>query len=281
MHLIRLLIIFLWLLPSPLQAADKLFLLGDSCVRCHLLCETRARENSVIAWREGVHFRPDTGCSDCHGGDRFLYMDFKPGHMGIPDRSQTIGICEKCHEQQVFDFVQRSRPEKGKVLCAATCVTCHGYHRVPPAKNSILSERTCNKCHSFELARSLLSALKAAEARMSAVEERIAQYEKNGSPVLSYKADQAIINTEFSRSIHRLPLSRVEGWTKEKTMTSLIALEKRMERSPPAKWQMQGMFVLVFLAIVLVLLALYLRSVNKKEKKDDGKERGQQWVEGA
>jgi hypothetical protein len=253
----------LW--PLALFASEKVFLLQDSCVRCHFLCENKAKENSVIAWKKSVHFRPDSGCSDCHGGDRFFYMDFKPGHMGIPDRAQTVVMCEKCHEPQVHDFVQRRRPVPGKTMCAATCVNCHGYHRVAKADSGIITKTTCGGCHSLEPAQKIFSATKAVETTMDAVKEKRGQYQEAGFPVRSIKTELESIQRQYSRAFHSVPLSKLEEHLASRIMDSLHGLMEKMERSTPAKWWAQGVAALAFLAAVIILLAFFQKAVNKRK----------------
>ncbi len=258
-------IVFLMLWPTSLFAADKLFLLQDACVRCHLLCEERSKENSVIAWKKGVHFRPDSGCSDCHGGDRLYYMDFQPGHMGIPDRSQTVAMCEKCHETEVRDFVNRQRPAAGMKMCTASCADCHGYHLVNKADRGLINQTICGSCHSPDKAESVVSAIEAVEAKMTDIEGKIDHYEKNGFPVTTLKRQLEDVRMQFARSFHSQGLSRLEGHITEETVASLKNLEREMKKSNPARWRIQGVMVLSFLAAVLAVLVFY-QQTSKKDK---------------
>ena len=258
-------IVVLMLWSTSLFAADKLFLLQDACVRCHLLCGERSKENSVIAWKKGVHFRPDSGCSDCHGGDRLYYMDFQPGHMGIPDRSQTVPMCEKCHQPEVRDFVNRRRPGAGIKMCTVSCADCHGYHLVNNADGGLINDTTCGGCHSPDKAIIIISAMKTAESRMAAIEGKIDHYEKNGFPVTTLKRELEEVRRQYARSFHNQEISRLEGHITEKTMDSLENLEREMKKSNPSKWRIQGVMVLSFLAAVLAVLVFYQQTSRKRK----------------
>ena len=256
-------LLMLW--PGSLFAADKFFLLQDACVRCHLLCEERSKENSVIAWEKGVHFRPDSGCSECHGGDKLYYMDFQPGHMGIPDRTQTVAMCEKCHEPEVRDFVNRQRPADKK-LCTASCVDCHGYHMVNKADGGLINEAICGSCHSPDKAINIISAMNIAEASMAAIEGKIDHYKKNRFPVTTLKRQLKDVRRQYARSFHDQELSRLEAHITKETMALLNDLEGEMKKSNPAKWRLQGVMVLSFLSAVLAVLVFYQQTSRKSKR---------------
>ncbi len=259
------LLFLLLVLVSKTTAQDRLFLLQDNCIKCHLWCETKSGENSVVKWKRSVHFRPDTACADCHGGDRLLYLDFKAGHMGMPDRNQSVGMCEQCHEQAVRDFIGRKVSQTKNNKCTVSCVDCHGHHQIEKPDAPAMFQRTCRKCHSPDKAAAIANTIQKTESRLAFVEAEIKSHETSGLPVLTPKEMLKDIQRQYARGFHKNTFSKQEPFLTGELSYAIDDLEDRLGRSAPNQWHIQGYMVIAFLGLICVLLTAYLATLKKKE----------------
>ncbi len=256
------LILFVALSPAT---ADDLYLLQDNCVRCHLTSERNTTENSVISWKQSVHYRPDSVCIDCHEGDKFLYLDFKKGHMGIPTAFKATAMCGKCHQNEYNAFIYlRSGSASGKIKCAASCVTCHGSHKVKKADGSLINKQNCGKCHPFEKVKTLDDTIKAAQKAILEIERRILDREKKGFPSETAKSQIETIKKAYASSFHSLTTKQLIRYITDQTMVSLKQVDLKIDGSSTQRWAFEGVVVLVFLVICVVLAIYFLMSLTRR-----------------
>ncbi|MBW1989873.1 MAG: hypothetical protein JRI97_10055, partial [Deltaproteobacteria bacterium] len=140
-------VVLAFLAAGLARGEEPLFVLQDACVRCHLLGEDGRKDNSVLAWKQSVHFSAQSSCADCHGGDRLLYMDFAKGHMGLPTRAEALAACAKCHPALADPAATRPVAFGRQDTCTADCITCHGYHAVQKPGAHLLNAANCDPCH--------------------------------------------------------------------------------------------------------------------------------------
>jgi predicted CXXCH cytochrome family protein len=147
----------------PAHPAAGLAKPASSCVVCH---GEEGRDLSL-----GSHASAGIGCVECHGGVEGP-LEVAAAHAGgvanLKDRRAAIAACARCHSD-----VERMRSwglrtdqaslyavsQHGKRLAAdpaaevATCVTCHGAHRVVSVAdtrspvNRLRQVETCGRCH--------------------------------------------------------------------------------------------------------------------------------------
>ncbi len=250
---------------SPAISKD-LYILQDNCVRCHLTSERDTEENSVISWKQSVHYRPDSGCTDCHGGDKFLNLNFKKGHVGTPTASEATAMCGKCHQNEYKAFVYlRSGSTSGKIKCAGSCVTCHGSHRIKKPDGSLINKNNCGKCHTFEKVKQLDNTIKAAQTAILTLEKRIINREQKGFPTETVKSQLETIKTAYASSFHALTTNQLIGYITEQTMDSLKRVDMKMDDSSTFRWVFEGIVVVAFLMICVVLAIYFLISVTKRK----------------
>ena len=243
-------------------APQNTFILQDACVRCHLTGENYGRENSVVEWKKSVHFRLDSGCADCHGGSRFVYLSFKQGHMGLPKESEQTEMCGKCHAEAKDYFTNRPKNEGGKSGCTVTCVGCHGYHNVQQPGPGLVNEQNCGHCHSFDRAKSLRKTYERAWETFEADEKRIASYDEESFPTQSYKARLEEIRKEIAKAFHSQPVVKIDGALKGSTMKSFADLESEMDKRSPRKWKIEGFIVVLFFIAVVVAAWRYQATIT-------------------
>jgi hypothetical protein len=266
-------ILFLLLaLPATLFAAPKFFLEQDMCVRCHLLGGNLGAENPVILWRRSAHYRPDSGCADCHGGDKYLYIDYEKGHAGLPDRARTLEDCGRCHAAEKADALEKPAGEPGEFNCSVNCADCHGYHYVPEADVSLLNERRCGRCHPFGLVEPHKLMADGVAAATSAVEKKIALYEDQSFPVQSVKRKLDAIRKDFTSSFHSRPPERIRE-SSLSIIESIKGLLEGMEDFSPRKFRFSGAVIISFLVVLLVLLIGCQRTLDSERQ--TGKEGGE------
>lgn len=258
--------IFLLFANTPAEAREKMFLLQDQCVRCHLLAENQGREHPVVAWKKSAHFRPDTSCADCHGGDRFFTMEFKKGHMGIPSPAETLAICVKCHEKEKADFENRFTGRAGNYACTVSCVHCHGHHQVEKAHAGLVDENACGTCHAFSRADRIRKRLEATQELFGAVRTNLMEREEAGFPVLDAQKKLNDLEKSFTRAFHAVPMETLDRRLSLEVLLPLEELKKRTNHKPVRNWRWHGLIILAVLFAAAFLAGLYLKSVNKKGK---------------
>lgn len=120
----------------------------NKCFTCHL--------QSKKDYLQGVHAL-DNGagaqCSDCHGTH---YVQPARGPKSLVNRMNIASTCSSCHQGVVAESYAESFHGKAVSLGstkAATCVDCHGPHKIlgPENPGSTVAEanvpQTCAKCH--------------------------------------------------------------------------------------------------------------------------------------
>jgi hypothetical protein len=145
----------------------------NSCYDCHK--SVNAKQAAITdAWQASVHGKAGVGCADCHGGDPrsdqvTVAMSKDANFVGVPGRSQTVGICGSCHSdpnrmrQYNLSTDQYSKywtSVHGQRLLAANdtrvaiCIDCHGTHDIKKASDPTAPvypfnvPKTCASCHS-------------------------------------------------------------------------------------------------------------------------------------
>jgi predicted CXXCH cytochrome family protein len=135
----------------------------SSCVVCH---GAEGRELAL-----GGHARAAIGCVECHGGVEGP-LEVEAAHAGridkLADKRAAIAACARCHSdvERMRSYGLRTDQaslyavsQHGKRLAedpaaeVATCVTCHGAHRVLSVSdsrspvNKLRQVETCGRCH--------------------------------------------------------------------------------------------------------------------------------------
>jgi hypothetical protein len=145
----------------------------NSCADCHKSVD--AKQASITeAWGASAHGKAGVGCADCHGGDPrsdqiTVAMAFGASYLGVPSRTQTVGICGGCHAS-VQRMAQYNLPTDQfakywtsvhgqRLLTAgdsrvAICIDCHGSHDIKKASDPAAPvypfnvPKLCSGCHS-------------------------------------------------------------------------------------------------------------------------------------
>ena len=145
-----------WQMSGGTQPVDKLVFdlpiadarvlplaVSEACQKCH---EDRAVEIKSSAHtrilNEGNRFAPV--CADCHSGHDITAVD----------RQKISQICSKCHLAEYSAYkgsVHGAALEKEGNPDVATCIDCHGAHKVQGPREiefrSTIASDVCGKCH--------------------------------------------------------------------------------------------------------------------------------------
>ena len=154
---------FAFLRPGQAQTVDEA---SYSCMVCH--------GEQKVEYQESIHEKRGILCHDCHGGDptsldQEISMSPKTGFVGKPPKQKLTFLCGNCHADrkrmqpfgipthQLDDYktsqhgialLERNDPN------AATCIDCHGTHRILLADNPESKvfptnlPQVCAGCHS-------------------------------------------------------------------------------------------------------------------------------------
>lgn len=226
------------------------------CVRCHLLGDNLGQGTPVLPWMFSVHFRADSGCVDCHGGNKYFLPGLSRGHAGLPDAAGSIQQCGKCHALEMSLFISRPPGDPGKFNCTVTCISCHGYHRVEEAESGLINPVACGRCHEFDPVQPHKKALEATQAKIDLIEGRVGRIKEMGFPVASLNMELADVKSDFVDLFH----GKRSGQFKKETagiMESLEDIEALIDKVSPVKWYFSGAMVVGFLLVVVVLLIGY------------------------
>jgi len=264
------------LLPLSVLAQSAMFLEGDMCVRCHVLSYELDAPDPTLNWRRSVHFRPDSGCADCHGGEKSFYSDLQKGHVGLPEKSQITELCGACHAREMNDVIGRESGEPGQFNCTVTCADCHGYHFTPAAVDTPLDESTCSRCHPFDKVERRRRAVDSARARFARLEAAILEIELDGLPAERLKLDLAKARDDFARSFHNQP-PELMAENAAKTISELSRLGASIGLKSPERWRATGVMVVALLSLALVLLIGYNTTSESKEDGMSDKNRKGSW----
>ena len=235
-------------------------------MRCHLTHETPGNGCVPLAWKTSVHYGPETGCADCHGGNKFLQMAFKKGHMGTPSGQEITDMCGKCHVGEGERFIKRTKftPATAK-KCEATCITCHDAHTTQKADLSIMEEKKCTTCHGPDKAAPLFSAIDTVRKKIASIEQQVDTRMKKGFPVTAPIRDHTALKHQRASAFHSLTAADLAQFLNQDMMEALTRIEQTMAGNSPTKWLFQGVAVLLFLFLCLLLLKYYQSTVLPHE----------------
>ncbi|MBI5846133.1 MAG: hypothetical protein HZB23_15860 [Deltaproteobacteria bacterium] len=252
-----------WAFSPALAADEPLFLLNDACVRCHLTGERSGFENSVTAWREGVHFRADTACADCHGGDRYANLSMlKKGHLGKFGEGEIVPLCGRCHVSESEDFLRKTTGPVDAPRCRATCVTCHEHHRVEKSRAAdLVTEKHCGSCHSFSKAKNVAEAVGLVDKAVAGIEKALAARKDAGLPVESAERELAAIQNGYARVFHSGTAKTLPGEIREKTLADLDRLALSLKAGSPGRWKVEGLVVTAFFGLVLYVIIRRMKAL--------------------
>lgn len=160
--------------PAPAQpssSAPAAIPEGHVCIECHTILEDEVLTPPVEEWSQSVHRQVGVRCEDCHGGDptnEDVAMEPDSGFLGKPEPKDIPNLCAKCHSDAKMMRAYNQRADQydlyagsvhGRKLMsgdaeAASCVSCHGKHKILRVKdpNSTVNRKnipeTCGGCHS-------------------------------------------------------------------------------------------------------------------------------------
>ncbi len=258
----RLFFVMILLLGCSVCHADsRLTLLNDNCVRCHLTCERNGKPNSVLLWKKSVHYTSNSGCADCHGGNRYLDLKFNKGHIGLPDKRESEQMCGQCHQ---YEYEQMAKRNLKGILngskCSVSCIDCHGHHNIEPSTVHCINAGNCSRCHSPDHANDLIGTIRLADSKLKSLKKQIQKRIRKRYPAASSIADLEKLNYEFKAVFHEITMKELSKVIRSQTLVSATKLQTAIDDTKPTNWYVQGACVILFLSLCFVL-TLYLSKV--------------------
>jgi formate dehydrogenase gamma subunit len=197
---------------SPVSKAN----LPSTCGRCHSNPTLAAKymfevAKPVEAYESSAHGRAirqgnlnAASCNDCHGVHDILPSSDPHSKIWKQNVASTCGHCHK----DVLDTYRQSihgQAVAAGVLDAATCIDCHGEHRIlapgdsqSPVNLANVSQDTCSRCH----ANTRLM------ARFNVPASRVPTYEDSYHGLASNAGQQTVANCASCHGVHNIFPSR-------------------------------------------------------------------------
>lgn len=157
-----LVVIFVLLVPKPVQAADT-----ENCLTCHgqpgfktvIEGKTISLDVDGDKFEAGMH--KDQKCSDCHPG---FIAGTASGSEGPHTTAQiatyakdALNACQKCHDKAFWEYKNGPHGKAGEEVGdshAPSCTRCHDRHYTTSAKDEASDthklhspEKLCEPCH--------------------------------------------------------------------------------------------------------------------------------------
>ena len=186
--------------------------LPDTCGHCHSNPALAAKymfavARPVEAYRQSVHGRAiqagnlhAAACNDCHGVHDILPSSDPHSRIWKQNVAATCGTCH----QPVYDVYRESihgQAVAAGVLGAATCIDCHGEHRIlapgnpeSPVYLANVSQETCSRCHADT---QLM-------ARFNVPASRVPTYEDSYHGLASRAGQQTVANCASCHGVHNI-----------------------------------------------------------------------------
>jgi len=186
--------------------------LPDTCGHCHsnpALAEKYlfAVARPVEAYRQSVHGRAiqqgnlrAAACNDCHGVHDILPSSDPRSRIWKQKVAATCGACHAAIYEVYRDSIHGQAVAAG-VFDAATCIDCHGEHRIlapgnpeSPVYLANVSQATCSRCHADT---QLMG-------RFNVPASRVPSYEDSYHGLASRAGQQTVANCASCHGVHNI-----------------------------------------------------------------------------
>lgn len=234
------------------------------CIECHgTLPEQYSM--SVKLWQESIHAENNISCNACHGGDpkdQANAMSPARGFLGVPKPAEIPSFCGRCHVGVLKDFLASAH---GLALGQGgpTCVTCHGNHRVLKASLDLINEQTCSQCHSYERARLIHDAMAQTEARIVAMDVRIADFMQTGTDTETVEKRLFAVRNSFHSLFHEVDVQKVAS-ASAGIGTELLKIEASLDQLTATRQhrRIAGFFSVSAMLVMALLLHLMRKTYD-------------------
>lgn len=239
------------------------------CISCHASQKMKPEFLEITeAWQASWHAQNKISCEDCHGGDPkdiALAMSSERGFVGVPKAKDIPEFCGKCHIGILGNFLESGHGKSLKAgKKAPTCVVCHGSHNIQKASIDIISEQLCTKCHSYERAKSMKVALFVIEKRISQLEQRLQELQREG--IYPGADERSLFSTqaEFRTLFHTVDVNLVRDRTNEFT-AKLDQIDKHIQETYQKLRFRRNFSAFLMLSFACTGLVIFLLTKKKDE----------------
>jgi len=211
-------------------------------------------------------------CNDCHGN-----------HGAAPPNVASISnVCGTCHALNADLFRQSRHNEEFKRLGKPECETCHGNHGVKPATLELLTMDAgapCASCHSeskapegYRAATTMRVLLDSLMETVALAEKRLDAAEQKGMEIDDVRfslRDARQARLQSRTAVHAFSLEKFREVVDPGLAIARQALADADGANEEYYYRRHGLAVVtLFITLTIVLLALYIRRVEKRQAQD-------------
>ena len=134
------------------------------------------------------------------------------------------------------------------------------------ASVALINEALCTQCHSFANGQRIKAAFVSAETALQEMRAQLTALHRRGMPTKSFEGKLFSLRNALHQMTHTLDVTRIQATTDTVLATlaemkpELHALRQRIHR----RW-LGGAAVGAFLLVVVMVLAMFLRTIESKD----------------
>jgi len=184
------------------------------------------------------------------------------GFVGVPGEAGIPAFCGRCHVG-IMDEYFKSAHGRALGKGGATCVTCHGSHKVMKASLELINEKSCSRCHPYDRAADIKEAMQQTEGLITYIERKIERLKGEGVATEAQEKSLFDLRNRYHRLFHVVDISRVKqesGRIQQELGTINQGLLKIDERNQRRK--MAGAAVVGGLLVAALLAYLLRKTFN-------------------
>lgn len=253
-----------------------------TCGRCHSDAEymrgSGLPTTQLAEYRSSVHGKAllekremsAPSCNDCHGN-----------HGAAPPNVASISnVCGTCHALNADLFQQSRHSTEFARLGKPECETCHGNHAVQPATLELLAldaGSPCADCHSestapqgYRAAAKMRVLLDSLMETVATAEKRLDAAEQKGMEIDNIRfslRDARQARLQSRTAVHAFSLEKFREVVDPGLAIARQALADAENANDEYYYRRHGLAVVtLFITLTIVLLALYIRRIERRQK---------------
>lgn len=258
----------------------------ETCGRCHNDTEymrgTDLPTTQLAEYTNSVHGKAllekrdmsAPSCNDCHGN-----------HGAAPPNVASISnVCGTCHALNADLFQQSRHSTEFERMGKPECETCHGNHAVEPATEELLAldaGSPCAECHSestapqgYRAAAQMRMLLDSLMQTVATAEKRLDAAEQKGMEIDDIRfslRDARQARLQSRTAVHAFSLEKFREVVDPGLAIARQALTDAENANEEYYYRRHGLAVVtLFITLTIVLLAFYIRRIERRQKAEGG-----------
>ena len=204
-------------------------------------------------------------CTTCHGN-----------HGAAPPGVGTVqNVCATCHVFQAQLFEKSPHKAAFQAASLPGCVTCHSNHRIAHPTDNLLGTGTqsvCTNCHTsgdagYEAADQFHQQIARLETAVKTSDEILSRAESDGMEVSQAKLEQDQARDALTKArvtIHSFDPARLQADVAAGLKITDSTFQQGKSALSERDYRRRGLGIsLVFIAVVLIGLRLYIRHIER------------------